>query len=407
MLSVEENERLTRVGPGTPMGNLLRRYWHPVAAVADVEREEVLPIRRFGENLVLYKTTRGELGLMQERCPHRAASLTYGVPDEEGIRCPYHGWYYSPAGSCIGQPFDDTANPNAGFKEKITFDAYPVQAMGGLVWAYFGPPDRQPVLPRWEGFVLEGVNRSIGVTDLPCSWLQCMDNSLDPVHFEWLHANVMNYDARKKGKARVMNPARHLAIDFDVFEFGIYKRRLLEGDDPNTATDWLVGHPVLFPNTLAVTRSSFQIRVPIDDTHTWHVAYNFSPMDGGQAEPKISVFDAPYKNDNGRLITDTILGTDMLAWVSQGPVTPRHLEHLGASDKGVILYRRMLMDAMAAVERGEDPPCLLWDASRNEPMLTYHDENESGKARAQFRIDGGYQDIRTYAPSAASPTGRR
>jgi 5,5'-dehydrodivanillate O-demethylase len=270
-----------------------------------------------------------------------------------------------------------------------------------------GPRERQPVLPRWEGFVLPGLNRTIAVTDLPCNWLQCMENSLDPVHFEWLHAATMNYAARKKGKPPVMNPAKHVAIDFDVFEFGIYKRRLLEGDDPNTSTDWLVGHPVLFPNTLAVTRTSFQIRMPIDDTHTWHVAYSRTPLEDGQTDPRTDVVQAPYTDENGRLITDAILGSDMMGWVSQGPITPRTVERLGVSDKGIILYRAMLSDAMNAVERGADPPCLLWDAARNEPMLTYHDENESGKARAAFRLAGGYQDTRTYAPTAASPAGRR
>ena len=235
-----------------------------------------------------------------------------------------------------------------------------------------------------------------------------MENSLDPVHFEWLHANVMNNAARRKGATKkAMNPAKHLAIDFDPFEFGIYKRRLLEGDDPNTSTDWLVGHPVLFPNTLAVTRSLFQIRVPIDDTHTWHINYGLSPMAEGQAAPTTNVVPVPYLTDEGKLITDTILGTDMLAWVSQGPVTPRNMEHLGVSDKGVILYRGMLNEAMAAVEQGGDPPCLLWDDSRNWPMLQYHDENEHGKARAAFTIKDGYQDTRTYAPSAASPSGAR
>jgi len=408
MLRIEENERLTQVGPGTPMGNMMRRFWQPLATEADLDREEVMLIRRFGENLVLYKSLKGEPGLIQERCPHRSASLAYGTPDEDGIRCPYHGWYYDAEGRCLEMPYEDTVNAEARFKDKITVTAYPVQAMGGLIWAYLGPKDKKPVLPRWEGFVLEGLNRTIGTTDLPCSWLQCMENSIDPVHFEWLHANVMNNDARRKGAARkVMNPAKHLAIDFDTFEFGIYKRRLLEGDDPNTSTDWLVGHPVLFPNTLAVTRTLFQIRVPIDDTHTWHINYALSPLKDGQAEPSVTVVDVPYLNEKGRLITDTILGTDMMGWVSQGPITPRNMEHLGVSDRGIILYRNMLNEAMTAVEQGSDPPCLLWDESRNWPMLQYHDENEHGRARAAFTVDNGYQDTRTFAPTVTSPTGRR
>src|SRR5437016_11644605 len=101
MLSQEENETLTRVGPGTPMGDLLRRYWHPIAAKPELDREQVLRVKVLGENLALYKTTRGEMGLVQERCAHRSASLAYGIPDEEGLRCPYHGWKYNAEGRCV------------------------------------------------------------------------------------------------------------------------------------------------------------------------------------------------------------------------------------------------------------------------------------------------------------------
>ncbi len=101
MLTEQENARLTQVGPGTPMGNLLRRYWQPIATLPDLEREDVLPVRILGENLVLYRTMRGEMGLIQERCPHRSASLAFGIPDEEGIRCPYHGWYFNAEGKCL------------------------------------------------------------------------------------------------------------------------------------------------------------------------------------------------------------------------------------------------------------------------------------------------------------------
>ena len=122
------------------MGNLLRRYWHPIAALSDLEREEVLPVRILGENFVLYKAVNGTYGLIQERCPHRSASLAYGIPDDEGLRCPYHGWYFTAEGKCIEQPFDDVAVEDNTFKDKIRVDAYPVKPLGGLVWAYMGLP---------------------------------------------------------------------------------------------------------------------------------------------------------------------------------------------------------------------------------------------------------------------------
>jgi len=185
---------------------MLRRYWHPVATIPDLDREKVLAVRILGEDLALYRSDRGEPVLVQQRCP-------------------YHGWYFNKAGQCLAQPYDDTENPASMFKDKITITAYPTEEMGGLVWAYMGPQEQMPLLPRWEGFVREGGHRSIGITYLPCNWLQCMENSLDPVHFEWLHANLMNFLAKKRGESPVMKPTRHVKIAFDVFEYGIYKRR--------------------------------------------------------------------------------------------------------------------------------------------------------------------------------------
>src|SRR5256885_8860346 len=119
MLTDKENDRLTRVGPGTPMGELLRRYWHPIATVADVEREQVLKVRRLGEDLVLYRSRKGEYGLIQERCPHRSASLAYGIPHDDGLRCPYHGWLFNGEGTCLEQPYDDIAEEGAHGTFKI------------------------------------------------------------------------------------------------------------------------------------------------------------------------------------------------------------------------------------------------------------------------------------------------
>jgi 5,5'-dehydrodivanillate O-demethylase oxygenase subunit len=402
MLTEQENERLSRVGPGTPMGNLMRRYWQPVAALPDLEREEVLPVRILGENLVLYKSTGGEYGLVQERCPHRSASLAYGIPDEQGIRCPYHGWYFNAEGKCLEQPFDDVAVEDNNFKDKIRVDAYPVKTLGGLVWAYMGPPELQPLLPRWDVIAREDLNRTIGITHLPCNWLQCMENSLDPVHFEWLHANVMNYAARRIGKEPVMNPARHRKIAFDRFEYGIYKRRLLEGDDPDTSPDWLRGHPIMFPNTLDIG-GSLQIRVPIDDTNTLHIVYRTSERKPGEPEI-VDVEDVPWNHEDGRLITESIIGTDMLAWVSQGPMTPRQHEHLGVSDRGVIMYRQELSDAIDAVERGEDPPGLVRNPEDNLPYIEIECESTP---RAAFRLPGQSRETGQIVAAAEPETSKR
>src|SRR5688572_17023497 len=133
MLSIEENERLTRVGPGTPMGNLLRRYWQPITTVPDLNRLHVMPLRVMGEDLVLYKSRKGEMGLLQQRCAHRAISLEYGIPTEDGLRCCYHGWVYDAEGRCLEQPFEEMEHQNANFKDKIHITSYPVEELGGII----------------------------------------------------------------------------------------------------------------------------------------------------------------------------------------------------------------------------------------------------------------------------------
>lgn len=145
MLTEEQNDRLARVGPGTAMGSLLRRYWMPVGASPDLQKDPVKKTRVLGEDLVLYKTEKGEYGLMQERCPHRSCSMSYGIPTDQGVRCAYHGWLDSPSGKCLEQPFEDTVNPAGTFRERIRFDSYPVEELGGL-FAYLGPPHKKPLL---------------------------------------------------------------------------------------------------------------------------------------------------------------------------------------------------------------------------------------------------------------------
>ncbi|HTE87105.1 MAG TPA: Rieske 2Fe-2S domain-containing protein, partial [Dehalococcoidia bacterium] len=337
MLTREANERLTQTGPGTPMGNLLRRYWYPVATVNELDLEPVRAVRLLGENLALYRNEQGAMGLVAERCPHRGASLAYGIPEDYGLRCPYHGWLYSPQGRCLEQPAEPASST---FHKRIRIPAYPVQEMGGLIWAYLGPQPA-PLLPRYDLFVSEAYKRDIGITRLPMNWVQAMENSLDPVHLEYLHGGYTNYVQKRLGKPPAAIILHHERIAFNVFEFGISKRRLLEGQSEDV-DDWVVGHPILFPNILAVgeTRSpGFQIRVPVDDTNTLHYWYNASLREPGDApQGEIPVWENPYKHPNGRLTVETVNGQDMMAWLTQGPISDRTTERLGTSDKGVILY---------------------------------------------------------------------
>lgn len=386
MISKELNDRLTQVGPGTPMGNLLRRYWYPVAALPELEREPVLPVRLLGEDLVLFRSEAGELGLVAPRCAHRGLSLAYGIPQDNGLRCAYHGWTYDAQGQVVDMPFEPACLPL-----KIT--AYPVQTLGGLVFAYLGP-EPAPLLPRYDLFVRDDLEKEVDIVPLPCSWLQCMDNALDPIHFEHLHGTFGNYVMKKLGRPPMLNPARHLKIDFDLFEYGVYKRRLVEGE-PEDCDDWTIGHPILFPNILAqgdARRPQFQVRVPVDDTHTMHYSYIARPPANGQAPLRdLRVIRTSVFEPDGSVIADIVVKQDMLAWVAQGPISNRTQEHPATSDKGVLLYRNLLLENIDRVERGEDPMNVFRDAAKIEPMIEIRRE---GAGYGAFGLDARVQDLR-------------
>jgi 5,5'-dehydrodivanillate O-demethylase len=367
MLSSEQNERLTRVGPGTPMGDLLRRYWYPIATFAQMKNRDTLPVRLLGEDLVLYRDLSGAYGLIAARCPHRSMSLVYGIPTECGLRCAYHGWHFDKTGACIEQPYEDTENPEGRFKDRIRTPAYKVAESGGMLFAYMGP-DPVPVLPPYDLFVAKDVMREIGYAVVPCNWLQIMENSLDPIHVEWLHQHLRNYVAGKLGKPeKIRNPQSHQKIGFDVFDYGIIKRRVLEGRS-EADEDWTTGHPVVFPNILksgSVSSPAFQIRVPMDDTQTAYWWYRCYTAESGvpqrpQPPDEIPLFSAPVPqlDDTGLPqwdILDNNSGQDIVAWITQGPIANRSLENLGRSDKGIVLYRKLLEESLQAVAAGKDP----------------------------------------------------
>ena len=188
MLSVENNELLTRVGPGTPMGTLMRYYWQPVCAMDELLRSpfRAKEVKVLGEELVVYRDRRGHLGVVDKYCTHRRASLAYGVVENDGIRCQYHGWKFDASGRCVEQPFEDTTHPEDNFRDKCGIRAYRAEELGGLIFVHMGPAP-VPLLPRWGPLVWDNTVRDIAITHLPCSWLQCQENSLDTTHVEHLH----------------------------------------------------------------------------------------------------------------------------------------------------------------------------------------------------------------------------
>lgn len=366
MLSKERNERLTRVGKGTPLGELLRRYWYPIAFAHELDDWPVKKVRLLGEDLVLYRDGSGNLGLLHELCPHRRASLVYGPVEEVGIRCGYHGWLFDHTGRCLEQP----AEPKeATFKERVTTTAYRVEELGGMLWAYLGP-EPAPLLPRYDVFVMDGL-RDVGHCVLPVNFMQIMENAVDPTHVEWLHGRYFRFLQERTGaKAGRTFQGRHVKIAFDVFEHGIIKRRLLEGQTEED-DDWKVGHPLVFPYMMRVGGGGahqMQIRVPIDDETTWFVLYTCHDPGGVELPPhgdRLVTYEIPWLDERGNHIVDYIEGQDIMAWVTQGRIADRTKEHLGKGDAGIAVLRRLVFENIAKVERGEDPLGVIRDPTKN------------------------------------------
>ncbi len=358
MLTQEQNDELTQIGPGTPMGELLRHYWYPVAITRELDEFPVRRARLLGQNWAVFKTGDGAYGIVDERCPHRGASMVYGIVEPDGLRCGYHGWKFDTGGNCTDILAEPDSSPR--FRESCAIPSGQAREMGGLIWAYIGP-DPAPELPRYEAYVMDGV-RDIGHSLLPCSWLQIMENAVDPYHVEALHGNYFEFIADQQGTPMPgsFGGNKHEKVAFDAFEHGIIKRRLLQGQSEED-DDWKIGHPLVFPYQMWVGGNGvyqMQIRVPVDDTHTWMLFYTVHAPEGAELpeNPPVVDYEYQWKRDDGTLIVDYIEGQDIMAWVTQGEIADRANEKLTKSDVGVVACRRMFRDCMEAVGRGEDPP---------------------------------------------------
>jgi 5,5'-dehydrodivanillate O-demethylase len=363
VLTSEQNERLTRVGRGTPMGELLRRYWMPIAAVSEFDRNPIKAVRLFGEDLVLYRDLAGTFGLVDRHCPHRRADLSYGFVENCGIRCNYHGWQFDERGRCVEQPFEDVASPEARFRDKVAIASYPVETKAGMVWAYLGPQPA-PLVPNWEPFTWPNGFVQIVFATIPCNWLQCQENSIDPVHFEWMHRN---WTVRLNGELGPYGK-KHVRVGFDEFDYGFVYKRLVEGM-AESHPRWQTGRICLWPNALGPLRHC-EWRVPIDDENTLSVTWHFSRVPtecDPYVQTVIPAWEGPIKDPlTGRWITSHVMNQDFLAWAGQGAIADRTKEHLGTSDRGVTLLRKRFFEDLAAIERGEDPKGIVRDRALND-----------------------------------------
>jgi len=379
MLSKEENEYLVRVGPGTPCGELMRRYWHPILPEAKLRENPVQKVKILCEELVCYRDRSGTLGLVGPRCPHRAMHLQFAVPEEEGLRCCYHGWLFNEQGHCLQMPLEP---PDTTFKDRVSITAYPVQEMGGLIWAYLGPPPA-PHLPRWDLFVRQGGFRQIVGHWLPCNWLQVMENRGDLGHAIYLHGRLFQYALEREGRLTDDPEARYNATmtqQNDKLARGEYSRYrplhnrfgftkgYLDSTGDEAAPSWNYGmNPILFPYTLVNSfgpsgpssiRQSYQIGVPVDDTTTWHFqyfCYAFPPEVDVPPQEFVPHVDLPLTDEQGKHIFDYVLSQDMVAWYAQGEITDREAEHLGVSDACVLAYRKLLKEQIDLVQDGGEP----------------------------------------------------
>ena len=361
MVSALQNERFVRVGAGTSMGELLRRYWHPFAAIAELDDLGVKPVRLLGENLVAFKSKNGTYGLVDRQCPHRRADMMNGIIEEEGLRCSYHGWSFAASGQCLEQPFEDIANPAARFKDKIRIRSYPVEAKAGMLWTYMGPQPA-PLVPNWEPFTWDNGFQQIVFADVPCNWFQCQENSCDPVHFEWMHRN---WSSVLKGDRRY-GPT-HLELAFDEFEFGHIYRRVREDTDKDNQ-HWTVGATALWPNAFFLG-DHIEWRVPVDDENTLSVTWMFHrvPTDREPfVQERIPYWKGPVKDEFGNWITSHVMNQDIVAWAGQGAIADRTQEHLGKSDFGIAMMRRAFEANMKLIETGGgDPKAVIRDPEFN------------------------------------------
>ena len=362
---IEVDPDFVAVGRGSAMGELLRRYWHPVG-LSSQATETPRKVRLLSENLVLFRDGKGRAGLLAENCCHRGSSLFYGRVEEDGLRCCYHGWKFAPDGSCLDQPLEI----GGGQRRDIARQPwYPVQEQYGLVWTYMGPPEKKPVLPRWASLENLAPNEIIEITlepgwcdedGMPMPWVPSLDNTMDPMHVNWLHEVHSKPQIDFEGREyRKLNPTRDAVknVTWSESQWGMKYISVTPSAFPGKMNEFCV--ELILPNAVQVpTFNDLMIYVPVDD-HSHKMIQVAKVSEPGTLAKR-------FINHNGKhwsVCTPEELQRypgDFEA-IRDIPGAAHSGEHLAGTDRGVVMIRRLLKREMAKVARGEDPIGVSFD----------------------------------------------
>ena len=385
MLTAEENELLCRVEGQAPMGQLMRRHWTPVCLIEEVSEPDGTPVkaRVFGEDLVVFRDTKGRVGVMDEYCPHRRVSLVFGRNEDCGLRCLYHGWKMDVEGNVLEMVSEPAAS---GMAQKVKHLAYPVKEWGGFVWAYMGPKETQPEFepPAWAPTADAKV--TIAKALIPCNWAQILEGAIDSAHSSSLHSSDM-VPARVEGAEATdtnwLRPSTDKAPRMQV-ERGSYGFRYAAIRRPiknAAANDYIRSTVFVAPSTALIPPNNLynvaNINIPMDDTNTafYFIAWGHPSQTpdtdswrkflGQQLGADLDANYAPLRNRGNHFWQDReamkagnftgITGfpnQDIAMWVTMGPIADRTHERLGASDMAVVEFRKQMLEAVRAFQAG-------------------------------------------------------
>ena len=354
---------LAHIGPGSPCGEFFRRYWHPVSLSSEVG-ENPIPVKILGEDLVLFRSKNGELGLVHKHCPHRNASLVFGKCENKGIRCCYHGWLFAPDGEILETPGEaDDSESAKNIRERLRLGAYPVIEYNGLIFSYMGPLNEIPEFPLYDSFSIAGITTRPYRIDYNCNWLQILDAIMDPIHTSFLHSTISGTQF-SKGLGEIG--------ELEVFERGIQ----FLGSNTRRVNDyvWVRVNELILQNftqagaafaadgtkTKFFGRSSFtRWVVPIDDTHSMSLAWaNF----GERGDPiKYNNKEGCELIEQGELVErpweeKRLRPSDAEAVEGMGKISKHKGEHLMPTDKGILVYRRRIRQLIKDLENGKKMP---------------------------------------------------